>query len=249
MAMSASSPVLQRPDTNLTFSNMTSLRQFVLLLFVAFFVPWLFLIVIPHAKLRAVEPVMLDPEDPSLGTYPAERSNIYKDGELVFAGQGCANCHTQVIRPTYLGNDSFKRGWGRDGENLTHTRETRPEDYIGDRYAFLGIQRNGPDLANLGHRISDRVWLHTHLYNPRQHNDWSSMPSYRHLYSIRKVQGERSSDALDLTGDMAPPAGFEVVPGDDARALVDYLLTLKRDSEVPSAGDGAEAPAADPAAN
>jgi cytochrome c oxidase cbb3-type subunit 2 len=228
---------------------MTSLRQFVFLLFIAFFVPWLFLIALPHAKLRAIEPVMIDVEDPSLGTFPPARSNIYKDGELVFARQGCANCHTQVIRPTYLGNDSFKRGWGRDAENLVHTRETRPEDFIGDRYAFLGIQRNGPDLANVGYRITDPIWLHTHLYNPRQHNDWSSMPSYRHLYSLRKIQGERSVHALALEGEMAPPAGFEVVPGDDAVALVNYLMTLKRDGETPKAAGEEEVTAAAPSAN
>lgn len=232
---------------------MTSLRRFVFLLFVAFFVPWLFLIAIPHSKLRALEPVMIDPEEPSKGMFPPERSNIYKDGELVFARQGCANCHTQVIRPTYLGNDSFKRGWGRDAENLVHTRETRPEDFIGDRYAYIGIQRNGPDLANVGYRITDPVRMHTHLYNPRQFNDWSSMPSYRHLYTLRKIQGEPSEEALELKGEMAPPAGFEVVPGEDARALVDYLMTLKRDGETPESADQeaaeAAAAAAAPAAN
>jgi cytochrome c oxidase cbb3-type subunit 2 len=227
---------------------MTSLRQFVILLFAAFFVPWLFLIAIPHAKLRAVEPVLIDAEDPAKGTYPPERSNIYKDGEIVFARQGCANCHTQVIRPTYLGIDSYKRGWGREKENLVHTRETRPEDYLGDRYAFIGIQRNGPDLANFGYRVTDASWIHTHLYNPRQHNDWSSMPSYRHLYEKRKVQGERSDEALDLKGEMAPDAGHEVVPTQDARALVDYLMTLKRDGEVPMTAKQKEAVAAAEAA-
>lgn len=229
---------------------MTSLRQFVLLLFVAFFVPWCFLIARPYSKLSKAEPVLVDAEDPGKGTYPPERSNIYKDGEIVFARQGCANCHTQVIRPTFLGIDSFKRGWGSEQEALAHTRETRPEDYIGDRYAFLGIQRNGPDLANVGHRVKDATWLHSHLYDPRQHNDWSSMPSYRHLYVKRKVQGERSAEALDLKGDLAPPAGYEVVPTDDARSLVDYLMTLKRDGQVPvsaepqkAAADAAAAPA------
>lgn len=211
---------------------MTSLRQFVLLLFIAFFVPWCFLIAGPYMKMSKMAPVLLDEEDPSLGVFPPKRSNIYKDGEIVYARQGCANCHTQVIRPTYVGLDSFKRFWG-SSEEFGHTRETRAEDFLGDSYAFIGIQRNGPDLANAGHRLSDPAWIHAHLYNPRQHNDWSIMPSYRHLYEKRKVQGEGSKDALELTGEMAPEAGYEVVPTDDARALVDYLMTLKRDSEVP----------------
>ena len=213
---------------------MTSLRQFVILLFIAFFVPWLFLIAIPSGKMRTAQPVLVDEEDPSKGTYPPERSNVYKDGEVVFARQGCANCHTQVIRPTYLGIDSFKQGWGREKEKLAHTRETRPEDFVGDRYAFLGIQRNGPDLANAAYRFSDAGRVHAHLYDPRQFNDWSTMPSYRHLYTLRRVQGERSDEALELEGDSAPPAGYEVVPTDDARVLVDYLMTLKRDGELPT---------------
>jgi cytochrome c oxidase cbb3-type subunit 2 len=220
---------------------MTSLRQFVILLFAAFFAPWLILIAIPHANMRAAVPVVLDEDDPGKGTYPPQRSNIYKDGEIVFAKQGCANCHTQVIRPTYLGIDSFKRGWGREQEGMAHTRESRPMDYYGDRYAFIGIQRNGPDLANFGHRVTDLTWIHTHLYNPRQHNDWSTMPSYRHLYEERKIQGQRSANALDLKGDMAPPEGHEVVPSVAADALVNYLITLKRDGEVPTAAEQATA--------
>jgi cytochrome c oxidase cbb3-type subunit 2 len=211
---------------------MTSLRQFVFFLFLAFFVPWCFLIAVPSAKLAGIKPQLLDENDPAAGVYPPARSNVYKDGEIVYARQGCANCHTQMIRPTYLGIDSFKRGWGRS-EDLEHTRETRPEDFLGDHYAFLGIQRNGPDLANAGHRLTDPTWIHSHLYDPRQHNDWSNMPSYRHLYEERKIQGAPSDDALDLEGDMAPSPGFEIVPTTDARVLVDYLMTLKRDSEVP----------------
>ena len=212
---------------------MTSLRPFVICLAIVFLLPWWFLIAQPHSKMRKIEPVLIDPEDATQGVYPAARSNVYRDGEVVFAREGCANCHTQVIRPTYMGLDSFKQGWGREQKELTHTRETRPEDYIGDRYAFIGIQRNGPDLANAGYRFTDPVEVHTHLYNPRQFKVWSSMPSYRHLYTERKVQGDRSVEALDLKGEMAPKDGYEVVPTEDARALVDYIMTLKRDSTLP----------------
>ena len=222
---------------------MSSLRHFVIFLFVAFLGPWYFLIAKPHGELRALQPVMVDEEDPGKGTYPPVRPNTFKDGELVFARQGCANCHTQVIRPTYLGLDSFKRGWGAEQEEMVHTRETRPEDYIGDRYAFIGIQRNGPDLANAGHRLTDVKQVHAHLYNPRQFTVWSNMPSYRHLYEQRKIQGQPSVDALELEGELAPPPGYEVVPTNDARVLVDYLMTLRRDGEVPGAAAAAEAAA------
>jgi hypothetical protein len=32
-----------------------------------------------------------------------------------------------------------------------------------------------------------------------------------------------------LTGSDAPPAGYKIVPTDDARSLVAYLLSLKKD--------------------
>ena len=76
---------------------MTSLRQFVFLLFLAFLAPWVFLIAKPHTEMRKVEPVLLDEDEPSKGIYPPARSNIYKDGEVVFAREGCANCHTQMV--------------------------------------------------------------------------------------------------------------------------------------------------------
>ena len=75
------------------------------------------------------------------------------------------------------------------------------------------------------------------------------MPSYRHLYTVRKVQGQRSDDALELTGSLAPPAGFEAVPGEDARSLVNYLLTLKRDSDLPAGAEGSDSTEPEPAAN
>jgi len=212
---------------------MNSLPKFVLILFAAFLAPWYFMIAKPHAEMRKLTPELVDADDPSLGTYPPVRSNIYKDGELVFARQGCANCHTQVIRPTYLGIDSYKKGWGREQEGRVHTRETRPEDYYGDRYAFIGIQRNGPDLANVGWNYTDAKTLHEHLHSPRQFNDWSTMPSYRHLYTERPIQGATSDEALVITGKHAPAEGHEIVPTDDARALVDYLMTLKRDGAIP----------------
>ena len=51
---------------------------------------------------------------------------------------------------------------------------------------------------------------------------------------------------LNLTGEFAPPAGFEVVPTDKARALVAYLLSLHADAplfESPVTPPPAPAPA------
>ena len=97
------------------------------------------------------------------------------------------------------------------------------------------------------------AWHHRHLYSPRSMNDDSNMPAYRFLYEKEKISGERSADALDLTGRDAPPTGWEIVPSYDAKCLVAYLMSLDQShplKEVKSAAAAAPAtsPAAPPAA-
>jgi cytochrome c oxidase cbb3-type subunit 2 len=73
------------------------------------------------------------------------------------------------------------------------------------------------------------------------------MPAYRFLYEKRRISGERSADALKLTGKEAPAEGWEVVPTYDAQCLVAYLMSLDQShplKEVKSA-----APASVPAAS
>jgi hypothetical protein len=47
---------------------------------------------------------------------------------------------------------------------------------------------------------------------------------FRYLFETRKISGQRSVDALDLTGHDAPEEGYEIVPSADAKALVAYLF-------------------------
>jgi len=72
------------------------------------------------------------------------------------------------------------------------------------------------------------AWHHVHLYSPRSINLDSNMPSYRFLYEKRRIAGERSADALQLSGADAPPEGWEVVPSYDAKCLVAYLMGLNQ---------------------
>jgi cytochrome c oxidase cbb3-type subunit 2 len=91
------------------------------------------------------------------------------------------------------------------------------------------------------------AWHHVHLYSPRSINLDSNMPSYRFLYKTRRISDARSSDALQLTGSDAPPAGWEVIPTYDAKCLVAYMMSLNQShplKEVKSAGAAAAPPAA-----
>jgi cbb3-type cytochrome oxidase cytochrome c subunit len=72
------------------------------------------------------------------------------------------------------------------------------------------------------------AWHHVHLYAPRSINPDSNMPAYRFLYEKRRIAGERSAEALQLSGSDAPPQGWEVVPTYDAKCVVAYLMGLNQ---------------------
>ncbi len=101
--------------------------------------------------------------------------------------------------------------------------------------------------------IYSEAWHHRHLYSPRSvnpDNRDSTMPAYRFLYEKHSISGERSADALQLTGPDAPPPGWEIVPSYEAKCLVAYLMSLDQShplKEVKTAG-GAAPPASPPAA-
>ena len=93
------------------------------------------------------------------------------------------------------------------------------------------------------------AWHHVHLYAPRSINLDSNMPAYRFLYEKRRIAGERSAEALQLSGSDVPPEGWEVVPSYDAKCLVAYLMGLNQSHPLKEAKlvGGAPAPAASPA--
>ena len=94
-----------------------------------------------------------------------------------------------------MGYESWRPGFGKEGtiEAPVRIRETRLGDYDGERFAYLGNQRIGPDLSNVGYR-HDEAWHHEHLYLPQSKRDFSMMPSFRHLYEKRKIKGWTIND-------------------------------------------------------
>jgi len=95
------------------------------------------------------------------------------------------------------------------------------------------------------------AWHHVHLFAPRSINPNSNMPSYRFLYRTRRITGERSAEALQLSGADAPPEGWEVVPTYDAKCVVAYLMGLNQShplKEVRSVGGASATGGAPPPA-
>ena len=101
--------------------------------------------------------------------------------------------------------------------------------------------------------VYSEAWHHRHLYSPRsvnRDNEDSTMPAYKFLYERHQVAGERSADALELSGREAPPPGWEIVPTYEAKCLVAYLMSLDQShplKEVKTAA-GAPPPAGSPPA-
>ncbi len=57
------------------------------------------------------------------------------------------------------------------------------------------------------------------------------MPSFSHLYEERAIRGQGADDALQFPkgtdfDKYAPEEGIEIVPTDDARMLVAYLMVV-----------------------
>ena len=79
------------------------------------------------------------------------------------------------------------------------------------------------------------AWHHLHLYSPRSLVLDSNMPAHHFLYEKRRVSGERSADALKLSGPDAPSDEWEIVPTYDAKCLVAYLMSLDQSHELKEA--------------
>jgi cytochrome c oxidase cbb3-type subunit II len=229
-----------------------SLKSLLFGLLATFAAPWLLLVVRPYGQLASLAPVPYNEEagDEMTGFFPPARSADQARGQEIYFNQGCAQCHTQVIRPQYVGGDGdeFKRNWGEAQEALApkRTRQTSPYDYLGESFAALGQRRNGPDLANAGFRFKNRQQILEHLYSPQARFDWSSCPPQRHLFVTRDIQGQRSKLAIFTEGKNAPGEGKEIVPSTEALDLADYLLALRRNAPLPISLGGAK-PAAAPA--
>ncbi len=236
-----------------------SFRTFAFGLTASFGFAWLAVVIVPFFMMRSVKPVSFtEAADGKEGLYFPKRTGRVVNGADVYAANGCYHCHTQLIRPTYAGNDLARPDWA--GLKTDETRgDTRREstvyDYQGEKFAQIGLNRLGPDLSNLGRRVeaiyakdSDpEAWLMLHLYDPRANPNrpTSTCPSHRYFFEEKEVTGQFPADALPVEA----PEGTAVLPKPEALALVEYLLSLKRDDALPAAINPAPAkPAAAPAA-
>jgi cytochrome c oxidase cbb3-type subunit 2 len=210
-------------------------KSFIIGLLCSFGLPVLLIVIIPFASMQAIEPVRFNENDDGKEeVYVPRRAGRVTDGAEVYAANGCYTCHSQLIRPTYsaAASEVWREDWAgrkRTEDNPETRRETTPWDYQGETFAQIGLARIGPDLSNVGHRItreakkagmSPEEWLFQHLDDPTEipglHG--AKCPPNRFMFTEARVAG---SDRMQR------------VPKPAARALASYLLSLKKDDPVP----------------
>ena len=209
-------------------------------LFGSFAVSCFTLVLVPQAQLGGLQPQFTEEDGKITDRYPINVGGIATHGREVYISEGCISCHSQQVRDLQYGTDIL-RGWG--------PRRTVARDYLYSTPALLGSSRIGPDLSNTGWvdwrnedksdtrrpKKRDTAWHLLHLYSPKTIVTESNHPSYRYLFEERKIVGQKSDDALNLSGENMPRDGYEVVPTPAAKALAGYILSLDRSHELPEA--------------
>jgi cytochrome c oxidase cbb3-type subunit I/II len=88
-------------------------------------------------------------------------------GRDIYVGEGCYNCHSQMIRPILA-------------ETKRYGEYSKPGEFIYDRPFQWGSRRIGPDLAREGGKQS-HLWHLMHMIEPTNTTPGSIMPAYAHL--------------------------------------------------------------------
>ncbi len=197
-------------------------------LFGAFLLGWIGMVYYPYVAFAELKP---DQDPTTKEVTPPGLPGTAVEGVRVYAANGCVYCHSQYVRDKNQGGD-IDRKWG--------ARRTVARDYLNEGDLFLGQSRFGQDLSNLGVRQKDPTWYYRLLYDPGSIGQGAGMPAYPWLFRVRKIAGQPSQDALALNGAHAPAPGYEVVPTNDAKVLVAYLMALKRDYPLPEAPEPKE---------
>ena len=190
---------------------------------------WLGLVSAPRLQLGGLVPHSSTNETGLVSYTPAERDGSARQGADIYRVQGCAECHTQQVRPVSEGSD-IARGWGQ--------RRSVARDYVFEAPVQLGVSRFGPDLANYGERLGTNALPWIRLYHPASltNNASTWCPGAPYLFEARDLKWHSPSpEALVLAGAKAPRAGFEVVPTLRAWQLAAYLGSLRQSVDLPEA--------------
>ncbi len=146
---------------------------------------------------------------------------LQMEGRDIYIREGCANCHSQMIRP-------FRAETERYGHYSV------AGEHVWEHPFLWGSKRTGPDLARVGGRYSDD-WHRVHLIDPRAVVPESNMPGFPWLEE-NELTGEHTADKLKLFRDQfgVPYGSDEEIEKDAASvkgktemdAIIAYLQVL-----------------------
>jgi cytochrome c oxidase cbb3-type subunit I/II len=127
-------------------------------------------------------------------------------GRDIYISEGCANCHSQMIRPLRAETERY-------GEY------SKPGEFVFDHPFLWGSRRVGPDLARTGRKIPSPLWHIRHLNAPVDTSPGSIMPPYPHLLGkpLDFAQAHASVAAMQALG---VPYSDKVVAEAEALARV-----------------------------
>ena len=192
---------------------------------------WFFAIVLPFYKTTNPETVKYQEGlDEKTGIYFPKRTGQIANGALVYGENGCYVCHTQVVRPTYAGTDYFRDGVGGFAAHPDRgdtRRESNVFDYRSEAFAHIGTMRIGPDLSNVGNRFALRAI---------EEKTSPEKLLAEHLFNPRAILANRASTctALPFFFEKKRNVAGELVAKPEARALISYLNSMKKDDVVPA---------------
>jgi cytochrome c oxidase cbb3-type subunit I/II len=114
-------------------------------------------------------------------------------GRDVYVGEGCYNCHSQMIRPIFAETERYGE-YSKAGE------------FVYDHPFQWGSRRIGPDLAREGVKNPNGLWHLNHFYEPKSLIADSIMPRYPWLFR-KPTQFEEIQSRVDAMAMLGVPYG------------------------------------------
>ncbi len=143
-------------------------------------------------------------------------------GRDIYIGEGCYNCHSQMIRP-------FRSETERYGEY------SKAGEYVYDHPFQWGSKRIGPDLHRVGGKYPD-AWHYNHMKDPTSMSPGSLMPPYPWLIE-QKLDNSTLASKIRVMQTLGVPyeQGYDTIALDDlnkqAQAIADGLKQARIEVE------------------
>ena len=132
------------------------------------------------------------------------RAQLIKQGERLFASEGCMYCHTDQTRT--LIQDTVLNG------TAAHPAPpSQASEYIYQDITFMGTRRIGPDISRVALKRPGRDWHKAHFWSPKTESPGSIMPRFQYFFDF----DPRGTPHVSPMG----------VPNEKFESLYQYLMT------------------------